>query len=152
MAKTLVYIDEPAPSERHREAAPVGAVYAQARIPAVEADASKVIIGTPADEMGRDGPVPQAHRDWQEVRDTYEAEKTYRESEVDPSLTVEVAPEMDPEVTAYEPALADIVGTSAAETLADEGFGTLAAAKALGDDVTEFGGIGPAKKQALQDA
>jgi hypothetical protein len=168
--RTLVYIDTPSPEPRHREAAGPEAAFRQARVPAVEAGeegsrVQTVIIGTPADELGRESgehssekdsggpssPVPQAHRDWQVVREKYEAAKASRDSAVPQSLTIEVVPAMDPDATSYEPALADLVGEGAAERLGSEGYGTVAAAKALGEDVQEIKGVGPKKYEALQD-
>jgi len=150
MGRTLVYIDANSPQPRHREAAPPGAAFRQARIPAVEAElndtpVTEVIIGTP--DAGSD---IAAHRQWATIKAKYEEERRYRDSDVQAEVVVNES--MNPEAQRYEPDLAAAVGESAAQALAEAGYGTLAAAKALGEDVTEIDGIGSAKHEALQEA
>jgi hypothetical protein len=118
-------------------------------VPAVEATlgdqpVTTVIIGTPDAESD-----VAAHREWARVKRKYEEERRYRDSDV--QAEVKVREQMDPQVQAYEPALAEVVGESAAESLAEAGYGTLAAAKAMGEDVMEVDGVGEAKYDALQD-
>lgn len=152
MPTALAYIDLPSPRERHREAVPEGTTFAQARIPAVDADARIVYIGTPDPESNI-----QAHKDWAEVKRKYEAERDDPEGSVDPDLTIEVCPEMDPDL-ADTPVpssgdLREVVGTRQANALENAGYGTLEAAKALGkEELTEIDGVGEGTYNKLHES
>lgn len=150
MPSVLAFIDEPAPQERHREAVPSHAVFAQASIPAVDADAQTIYIGTPDAESDI-----QAHKDWAEVQHVYEQEAKDPEGSVTADLTIEVVPEMDPEPAPSEPQdrLQEVVGTRQANALQAAGYGTLPAAQALSkEDLTAIDGVGKTTFEKLQDA
>lgn len=147
MPSVLAFIDEPAPKERHREAVPDGATFAQARIPAVDAEAKVIYIGTPDPDSDIN-----AHRDWAEVKRKYEAERDDPEGSVGRDLEINVVPEMDPDMRGSAPQdrLSDVVGTRQARALNEAGYGTLEAAQALSEEeLTEIDGVGKATYEKL---
>lgn len=150
MPTVLAWIDTPAPEERHREAVPSHAVFAQASIPAIDSDVQKMYIGTPDPEADL-----QAHKDWARVKRVYENEAQDPNGNVTGTLEVEVVPEMDPDPEPPEPQdqLQEVVGTRQANALQDAGYGTLPAAQALAKEaLLEIDGVGETTFQKLQDA
>lgn len=145
MPTEIAYIDEPAPKERHRSAVPSTVTFAQASIPAIDADARKVYIGTP-DRSAK----AQAHTDWAVVKDKYQQERDSPEGSVDRSCEIIIVDEMDPDLGGGEDGLEELVGTRQANALTKAGYGTVQAAKALSKEaLTEIHGVGEGTYESL---